>query len=110
MAWLAEDMDGFTQEYRTFCIEAVRALLVYNILGDQLYLPFGGGMTKEEKGEPMGVRAGFFGGFAATNMLAFLANGAARGWFREQHPTECASHVWLGPCLASLLVDCRPSP
>ena len=40
MCFLAEDMDGWTQEYRTFCIELVRALLAYNILGDQLYLPF----------------------------------------------------------------------
>ena len=38
MCFLAEDMDGWTQEYRTFCIELVRALLAYNILGDQLYL------------------------------------------------------------------------
>ena len=40
MGFLAEDMDGWTQEYRTFCIELVRALLAYNILGDQLYLLF----------------------------------------------------------------------
>ena len=32
MCFLAEDMDGWTQEYRTFCIELVRALLAYNCL------------------------------------------------------------------------------
>ena len=86
MCFLAEDMDGWTQEYRTFCIELVRALLAYNILGDQLYLPYG-----SAEGEPLGVRASHFGGFAAPNILAFLANASARRYFREHHREECAS-------------------
>ena len=86
MGFLAEDMDGWTQEYRTFCIELVRALLAYNILGDQLYLPYG-----SAEGEPLGVRASHFGGFAAPNILAFLANASARRYFREHHRKEWAS-------------------
>ena len=99
MGFLAEDMDGWTQEYRTFCIELVRALLAYNILGDQLYLPYG-----SAEGEPLGVRASHFGGFAAPNILAFLANASARRYFREHHHKEWASalapHAARPPSLA----------
>ena len=99
MGFLAEDMDGWTQEYRTFCIELVRALLAYNILGDQLYLPYG-----SAEGEPLGVRASHFGGFAAPNILAFLANASARRYFREHHHKEWASalapHAARPPALA----------
>jgi len=83
MGYLAEDMDGWTTEYRTYCIELVRSLLVFNILGDQLYLPYG-----SAEGEPLGVRADHFGGFAAQNILAFASNAVARRWFRENHPQE----------------------
>ncbi len=39
MAWLAEDMPGMEQSERTRRIELVRALMVYNICGDDLYQP-----------------------------------------------------------------------
>ena len=94
MAWLAEDMDGWSREFRTFCIELVRSMLVFNIIGDQMYLPFGGGEAKEQKDEPKGVRAGHFGGFASQNMLAFISNSAARNWFRETHPSRCKALVF----------------
>jgi len=81
MAWLAEDMHGLEQSERTRRIELVRALLVYNICGDDLYLPYGG----SKPGERRGVRSATFGGFASQNMLAFLSNAAARASFRKNH-------------------------
>ena len=82
MAWLAEDMHGLPQIERTRCIEMVRALLVYNICGDKLFLPYEGGDARAAAGEPHGVRSGHFGGFAAQSLLAFLTNAASRRYFR----------------------------
>ena len=83
MAWLAEDMHGLPQIERTRCIEMVRALVVYNICGDKLYLPFEGGETRATAGEPQGVRSAHFGGIASQSLLAFLTNAASRCFFRQ---------------------------
>ena len=86
LGWLAEDMEGIPQEERTRCIEMVRALVVYNICGDKLYLPYEGGDARQKAGQPHGVRASNFGGFASQTLLAFLSNAASRRHFRTKHP------------------------
>jgi hypothetical protein len=86
MGWLAEDMAELPQEERTRGIELIRALLVYNIIGDRLYLPHEGGEVRAQAGQPHGVRAASFGGFASETLLAFLNNAAARKHFRTKHP------------------------
>ena len=83
MAWQAEDMQELPQAERTRCIEMIRALLVFNICGDKLYLPYEGGDTRAEAGQPHGVRSSTFGGFTSQNMLAFLSNAASRAFFRQ---------------------------
>ena len=90
MAWLAEDMHGLPQVERTRRIELIRSLLVYNICGDRLFLPFEGGNKRATTGQATGVRAGHFEGLAAANLLAFLANADARRWFRDHHEKEYA--------------------
>ena len=73
MAWLAENMPGLPQVERTRRVEMVRSLLIYNICG--CTCPSRAASEKREvRGEATGVRAGHFGGMAAANLLAFLAN------------------------------------
>lgn len=79
MAWQAYDMPGLTAAERTRRIELIQAMLVYNILGESLYLPGGGGG---------GVRSKKFGGLAAQNLLAMVANADARDKFRERYPED----------------------
>ena len=85
MAWLAEDMPGLPQVERTRRIEMVRSLLIYNICGDRLCMPFEGGKKREVRGEATGVRAGHFGGMAVANLLAFRANAVARPHVERRH-------------------------
>lgn len=56
MAWLAYDLHGLSREHRTYFIELIQQLLVFNVIGDRMFLPGG---TKG--GEAMGVRASHFG-------------------------------------------------
>ena len=85
MAWLDEDMPGLPQVERARRVEMVRSLLIYNICGDRLYMPFEGGEKRETRCEATGVRAGHFGGMAAANLLAFLANADARPHVERRH-------------------------
>eukprot|EP00908_Phaeocystis_cordata_P012087 Transcript_23055.p2 GENE.Transcript_23055~~Transcript_23055.p2 ORF type:complete len:199 (+),score=86.26 Transcript_23055:2533-3129(+) len=64
-------------------MEMLNALLVYNIAGDQLFMPFGGGEKREQKGFYRGVREGKIGGLPAQNLLAFVSNANARAHLRE---------------------------
>ena len=85
MLFLAEDMQGLTQELRTLYVELVTAAVVYNILGDRLYR-WGG----TDGGQARGVRASKFDGFKAPNLLALIANADVRAWFRETFPIAYA--------------------
>ena len=87
MAYMAYTMPGLDKAERTRRIELIQALLVYNLYGDRMYLPFGS-VGKAARG----VRAEKIGGMAATNLLAFLANADARARFRYEYPDEWA-HV-----------------
>ena len=80
LAWLAYDMPGLgDQRTRTFYIEVVQQLLVYNIVGDRLYMPGGGGS---------GVRSAKFGGMPAATQLALISNADIRAWARKNWPEE----------------------
>ena len=80
MGWMACDMPGLTSAERTRRQELVQSLLVYNIVGEAMYMP--GGTVD---GEVRGVRADHFGGLPAQNLLALVANADARVAFRERH-------------------------
>ena len=81
MAYMAYVMPGLNKLERTRRIELIQALLVYNLYGDRMYLPFG-----TVSGDARGIRAEKMGGIPATNLLAFLANADARARFRAQFP------------------------
>ena len=83
MGYLACDMPGLNDATRTMWMEMLNSLLVYNIAGDQLYMPFGGGDKREEKGRYLGVREGKIGGSPAQNLLAFVSNAGARAHLRN---------------------------
>ena len=68
---------------RTRRISLVERLLVYNLIGEAIYLPFG-----SEKDGVTGVRAGKFGIFSAQNLLALIANGDARDQFEREYPEQ----------------------
>ena len=53
----------------------------YNVVGDQLFLPFG-----NAKGQAVGVRASHFEGLSAGNFLAFAANANVMAWLRRTKP------------------------
>jgi len=86
MAWLAWDMKHLTDLERTRRIELVEALLVYNLGGEQLFMPFKEESTKQ--GTLRGVLSLHMGLWSMQNMLALLQNAAARRQFREQFPLE----------------------
>lgn len=86
MAWLAWDMKHLTDLERTRRIELVEALLVYNLGGEQLFMPFKEESTKH--GTLRGVLSLHMGLWSMQNMLALLQNAAARRQFREQFPLE----------------------
>ena len=88
MAWLACDMEGLEQDERTRRVELIQALLVHNIFGDQLFLPHKGGADREGRGQPLGIRAEHTQGLQTSNLLALVANSAARTWFRENYPKD----------------------
>ena len=79
MAYMAYMVPGLSKAERTRRIELIQALLVYNLYGDRMYLPFG-----TVGGDARGIRAEKMGGIPATNLLAFLANGDARANFRAE--------------------------
>ena len=80
LAWLAYDMPKLgDQRTRTFYIEVVQQLLMYNIVGDRAYMP---------GGEGRGVRSAKLGGMPAGTQLALISNADIRAWAREQWPEE----------------------
>ena len=81
----AYDLPKLTQHERTHIIEKLHMLFLFNIIGDQLFLPFGSG-----KGQAKGVRATHFAGFAAGNCLGFAANANVRAWLRRCKPRAYA--------------------
>ena len=83
MGFLACDMPGLDQNTRTVYMELLSTLLVYNIAGDQLFMPFLGGEKRKEKSKYRGVREGKMQGFPSTNLLAFVANADARAKLRQ---------------------------
>ena len=83
----AYDMPGLTQPERTRILEQLHMLFIYNLVGDQLYLPFGGG-----KDQAKGVRARDFRGLAASNILGYASNVGVRAWLRHAKP-EAYKHL-----------------
>ena len=77
---------GLTMDERVRRIEVVRQNMLYNVVGDSLCLPFGGGAAREKAGEPTGVRAASFRGMAATNVLAMLQGCDVLAAIRESTP------------------------
>ena len=77
MAFLAYTMPGLDADERVRRIELVQTLLCYNIIGEALFLPGGDGD---------GVRSAHFGGLAAGNLLALLANADVLAAIRERFP------------------------
>ena len=96
-AYMGWDMPHLTDVERSYRIELCEAVLMYSVGGEQMYLPFLDESTKgKQKGaEPglVGILAGRIGSFTSQNLLAFLANGAARRQFRQQYPKAWASFV-----------------
>ena len=64
-------------------IELIERLLVYNLIGDAIYLPY----DKHDTGYK-GASSKQFGIFSGQNLLAFLSNGDARQQFIEQFPNH----------------------
>ena len=95
MALIAEDMPGLTAEMRTFYIELVRSIVIYNMMGDALYMPFEQ-QTKPKAGAPhlKGIRAGHHQDYPTQNLLAFISNAAARRFVsRLRRPIADAQHA-----------------
>jgi len=84
MGFLAYDMPGLDQETRTVYIELINALLVYNIAGDQMFMPFfGGEKRKQTPGTYRGVREAKMQNMPSTNLLAMIANANVRAELRK---------------------------
>ena len=73
-------MRGLTEAERTFRLELAEALLVYNLGGEQIFLPF-----QKEDGAS-GILANHMAGFSTQRLLALLTNSAVRRHIREQFP------------------------
>ena len=86
-SYLAWDMRDLSQVERTRRIEQLEALLIYNLVGDAMFLPFGGSDGTEDD-RLRGILSAKHGAMNATGLLALLANGNARRQFREQFPNE----------------------
>ena len=91
-AFLAYDMRGLSGVERSRRIEHMEALLIYNLVGETIFLPFCGkdkDKDNEQDQQLCGVLSANLGGVLnATGLLALLANGNARRQFREQFPSE----------------------
>jgi hypothetical protein len=86
LAWTAWDMRDLNSGERTRRIELVLQLLLYNLAGEQIYLPF-----KAADGLP-GVQSQYVNVFTAQSILAMLHNADARRQFRDAHP-EAYKHL-----------------
>ena len=67
-----------------------QALLIYNLIGEAMYLPFGGKDKNGDEEKLQGILTSTFAALNATGLLALLANGNARRQFRDQFPEEYA--------------------
>ena len=92
LAWTAWDMKGLTALERTRRIELLEALLIYNLGGDQLYLPFySEGRNTKGCGDNYklnGILSQHLGVFSMQNFLALLQNNAVRRQSQQQFPLE----------------------
>lgn len=91
MAWLGWDMSHLTEFDRVRRIQLVEALFVYNVGGEQLFLPFYDETSKKHKGSKgplVGILAQHVGIFSTQNLCALLQNGAVLRQYRQQNPLE----------------------
>jgi len=91
MAWMAWDMRHLTELDRIRRIQLVEALFVYNVGGEQLFLPFYDETNKKHKGSKgllVGILSQHVGIFSTQNLCALLQNGTVLRQFRQQHPLE----------------------
>jgi len=91
MAWMAWDMEHLTDLERIRRLELVEALWVYNVGGEQLFLPFYDETSKKHKGSKgalVGILSQHAGVFSMQNVLAFLHNSAVHRQKRQQDPLE----------------------
>jgi hypothetical protein len=91
MAWMGWDMSHLTELERIRRIELVEALYIYNVGGEQLYLPFYDETSKKHKGSKgllVGILSQHTGIFSTQNLCALLQNGAVHRQFRQQFPQE----------------------
>ena len=81
----AYDCAELTQHERTHVLEKLHMIYLYNVVGDQIFLPFG-----SAKYQAKGVRATHFQGAASGNMLAYAGNVGVRAWLRRTKPLAYA--------------------
>jgi hypothetical protein len=87
LAYLGFNMPRLTQMQRTLYIEFVRTAVLFNVVGDQLCRPFGGGKTRIQAHQLVGIRAAHVGGLALNNLRAMLEAGNARATIRRRSPS-----------------------
>jgi len=91
MAWLGWDMSHLTEIDRIRRIQLIEALFVYNVGGEQLFLPFYDETAKKHKGSKgplVGILAQHVGIFSTQNLCALLQNGAVLRQYRQHNPLE----------------------
>ena len=91
MAWLGWDMGNLTDLERIRRVELVEALFLYNVGGEQLFLPFYDEAAKKQKGSKgvlVGILSQHVGIFSTQNVCALLQNGAVHRQRRQQNPLE----------------------
>jgi hypothetical protein len=84
LAWTGWDMPGLDSVERTRRIELLMLLLMYNVGGEALFLPFVGGDHLR------GVFTSHCNVFSVGSILAQIMNAEARRHFRDAHPLEYA--------------------
>ena len=91
MAWLGWDMGNLTDLERIRRIELMEALYLYNVGGEQLFLPFYDETAKKHKGSKgvlVGILSQHVGIFSTQNVCALLQNGAVHRQRRQQNGLE----------------------
>ena len=87
LSYLGFNMPGLTQMQRTLYIEFVRTAVLFNVVGDQLCRPFGGGKARIQARQLVGIRAVHAGGLTLNNLRAMLEAGDARTAVRRRNPS-----------------------
>ena len=93
LAYRAWDMKGLSYGARTLLIEAIHFSMCAHVYGSSLFLPFGGGVTRERSGALAGVRAGSVQGLAGTNVRAMLEAADGHFAFRERYGEPLAGRL-----------------